>query len=158
VPGSSLRLVTSEGSFLQTKPSSDWELHYASKTVPYLPVEKYPINFICLREPIHCEKGYVVYKFTSDLFLHFRTPQPEKAPTNLIAISEFHAHCKAAHLVSEEATLHQQVLEDNYALPPLCTWDNEWSLLHMEMWKNVTWGEGWKWFTSLVSWNRKGRI
>ena len=43
--------------------------------------------------------------------------------------------------MSKEATLHQQVLEDDYAIPPLCTWDNEWSSLLMETWKNVTWGE-----------------
>jgi hypothetical protein len=65
----------------------------------------------------------------------------EKAPTDLITIPEFHAHSEAAHLVSEEATLHQQVLKDDYTIPPLCTWDNEWSPLHMEMWGNVTWGE-----------------
>jgi len=75
------------------------------------------------------------------LFSRFHTPQPKKAPTNLIAILEFHAHNKAAHLVSREAILHQRVLEDAYALPPLCTQENEWSLLHMETWKNVTWSE-----------------
>jgi hypothetical protein len=37
VPGSSLRLVTSEGSSLQMKPSSDQELCYASRTVPFQP-------------------------------------------------------------------------------------------------------------------------
>jgi hypothetical protein len=73
--------------------------------------------------------------------LHFRTPRPEKAPTNLITIPEFHAHSEAAHLVSEEETLHQRVLEDDYAIPPLRTWDNEWSPLLMETWDNVTWGE-----------------
>jgi hypothetical protein len=80
-----------------------------SAILTYLPVEEYPINFIRLGEPIRCEKGYIIYNFTSDLFSRFRMPQPEKAPTNLIAIPEFHAHSKAAHLVSEEATLHQRV-------------------------------------------------
>src|ERR1700733_961976 len=69
----------------------------------YLPVDEYPINFICLGEPICREKGYVIYNFTSNLFLHFRTPRPEKAHTNLIAIPEFHAHSEAAHLLSEDS-------------------------------------------------------
>jgi hypothetical protein len=107
----------------------------------YLPVDEYPINFVRLGEPIRREKGYIIYNFTSDLFSHYRTPRPEKAPTNLIAIPEFHAHSEAAHLVSEEATLHQRVLEDDYAIPPLRIWDNEWSPLLMEKWDNVTWGE-----------------
>ncbi|KIM85649.1 hypothetical protein PILCRDRAFT_5318 [Piloderma croceum F 1598] len=34
----------------------------------YLPVAEYSINFIRLREPIRRDKGYVVYRFTSDLF------------------------------------------------------------------------------------------
>ena len=55
--------------------------------------------------------------------------------------SLFHAHSEAAHLVSEKATLHQRVLEDDYAIPPLRTWDNKWSPLLMETWDNVTWGE-----------------
>ncbi|KIM76588.1 hypothetical protein PILCRDRAFT_12641 [Piloderma croceum F 1598] len=107
----------------------------------YLPVAEYPINFIRLREPIRRDKGYVVYRFTSNLFSRFHTPQLEKAPTNLIAIPEYHAHGEADHLVSKEATLHQQVLEEDYALPPLCIWDNDWSPLYMEMLKNMTWSE-----------------
>jgi hypothetical protein len=58
-------------------------------------------------EPIRRDRGYVIYKFASDLFSRFRTPQPEKAPTNLITILEYHAHEEAAHLVLQEATLHQ---------------------------------------------------
>jgi hypothetical protein len=45
-----------------------------SAILTYLPVEEYPINFICLGEPIRREKGYVIYNFTSDLFLCFCTP------------------------------------------------------------------------------------
>jgi hypothetical protein len=70
-------------------------------------------------EPIRCDKGYVIYKFISNLFSRYRTPQPEKAPTNLIAIPEYHAHEEAAHLASQEPTLCQQVLEEAYALPLL---------------------------------------
>ncbi|KIM85648.1 hypothetical protein PILCRDRAFT_5317 [Piloderma croceum F 1598] len=75
------------------------------------------------------------------LFSCFRTPQPEKAPTNLIAIPEYHAHSEADHLISKEATLHQQVLEEDYALPPLRIWDNDWSPLYVETLKNMTWSE-----------------
>ncbi len=137
-PGYLRRVLPSD----ETKLKSGVALSLEDSSIStYLPVEEYPINFIRLREPIRHEKGYVIYKFTSNLFSHFCTPQPEKAPTELITIPEFHAHSEAAHLVSEEATLHQQVLEDDYALPPLRTWDNEWSPLHMETWKNVTWSE-----------------
>jgi hypothetical protein len=108
----------------------------------FLPVEEYPINFIRLKEPIQCDKGYIIYKFASDIFSHFCTLQPEKAPTDLIAIPEYHAHEEAAHPVSKEATLHQRVLEEAYALPPLRTWENEWSPPYLETLKNLTWSDG----------------
>jgi hypothetical protein len=92
-------------------------------------------------EPIQRDKGYVIYKFVSDLFSHYRTPQPEKAPTNLIAIPEYHAHEEAAHLVSQEPTLRQRVLEEAYALPPLRTWENEWSPPFSETLQDLKWSE-----------------
>jgi hypothetical protein len=65
----------------------------------------------------------------------------EKVPTTLIAIPEFHAHEEAAHLVSQEPTLRQQVLEEAYALPPHCTWENEWSPPFSETLQDLTWSE-----------------
>jgi hypothetical protein len=56
--------------------------------------DKYPIHYIHLKKPIHHERGYVFYEFTSDLFLCFRTPHPAKPPTNLITIPIFHASDK----------------------------------------------------------------
>ncbi|KIM86287.1 hypothetical protein PILCRDRAFT_4802 [Piloderma croceum F 1598] len=126
----------------ETRLKSGVALHLEDSSIStYLPVAEYPINFIRLREPIRRDKGYVVYRFTSDLFSCFRTPQLEKAPTNLIAIPEYHAHSKADHLISKEATLHQQVLEEDYALPPLRIWDNDWSPLCVETLKNMIWSE-----------------
>jgi hypothetical protein len=93
----------------------------------YLPTEEYPINFVRLKKPIQRNRGYVIYEFTSDLFSRYRAPRPEKAPTTLIAIPEYHAHEEADHLLSQPATIHQRVLEVDYALPPLRTWENEWS-------------------------------
>ncbi|KIM78552.1 hypothetical protein PILCRDRAFT_11243 [Piloderma croceum F 1598] len=137
-PGSLGRVLPSD----ETKLKSGVALHLEDSSISmYLPVAEYPINFICLKEPIHCDKGYVVYRFTSDLFSCFRTPQLEKAPTNLIAIPEYHAHSEADHLISKEATLHQQVLEEDYTLPPLRIWDNDWSPLYVETLKDMTWSE-----------------
>ncbi|KIM77214.1 hypothetical protein PILCRDRAFT_12214 [Piloderma croceum F 1598] len=93
---------------------------------------KYPIYYICLKEPIHHERGYVFYKFTSDLFLRFHTPQPTKPPTNLIAIPTFHASDEAAHLVIQEETFHQQVLEEDHVIAPLHTWDRDLLTLSLE--------------------------
>jgi hypothetical protein len=61
--------------------------------------------------------------------------------TNLIAIPEYHAHEEAAHLKYEIATLHQQVLETVYALPPLCTWENKWCTLPFGKIEDLLWGE-----------------
>jgi hypothetical protein len=99
--------------------------------------EEYPTHYIHLTKPIHCDQGYVIYKFTSDLFLRFRTPQPVKPPTNLVTILEFHASDKAAHLITQEATFHQRVLEKDYTITPLCTWDRDpFSTVPL---KNMTW-------------------
>ncbi|KIM79857.1 hypothetical protein PILCRDRAFT_10034 [Piloderma croceum F 1598] len=153
-PGCLGRVLPSD----ETKLRSGLALHLEDSIIStFLPVGEYPINFICLMEPIRRDKAYVIYKFASDLFSHFRTPQPEKAPTNLIAIPEYHAHEEAAHLVSQEATLHQRVLEEAYALPPLCTWENEWSPPFLETLQNLMWSEEWRKLRSLVSWRRKGR-
>jgi hypothetical protein len=86
--------------------------------------EEHPTNYIRLTKPISCNRGYVIYEFTSDLFSGFCTPQPAKPPTNLVAIPEFHAHDETTLLVRQEATFHQQVLEEDYALPPR-TWDRD---------------------------------
>jgi hypothetical protein len=92
-------------------------------------------------EPIRRDKGYIIYKFVSDLFSRYHTPQPKKAPTNLIAIPEYHAHKEAAHLISQEPTLHQRVLEEAYALPPLRTWENKWSPPFSETLQDLKWSE-----------------
>ncbi|KIM77795.1 hypothetical protein PILCRDRAFT_11693 [Piloderma croceum F 1598] len=110
-----------------------------------------PIHYICLKKPIHCERGYIFYEFISDLYLHFRTPQPVKPPTNLITIPSFHASDEAAHLVVQEATFHQQVLEEDYAIAPLHTWDTDLLMLSLE---KQTWfrekepREKFDWFTN----------
>jgi hypothetical protein len=57
--------------------------------------------------------------------------------TNLIAIPEFHASDKAAHLITQEVTFHQQVLEEDYAITPIHTWDRDpFSTTPL---KNMTW-------------------
>lgn len=112
-----------------------------------------PIHYIRLKKPIRRERGYVFYEFTSDLYSRFRTPQPAKPPTNLIAIPSFHASDEAAHLVVQEATFHQRVLEEDYAIAPLRTWDRDPLTLSLE---KQTWfkekeprpREKFDWFTS----------
>jgi hypothetical protein len=84
-----------------------------------------PIHYIHLKKPIRRERGYIFYEFISDLYSRFRTPQPTKPPTNLIAIPIFHASDEATHLNIQEATFHQQVLEEDYVIAPLCTWDKD---------------------------------
>ena len=76
-----------------------------------------------------------------------------KPPTNLIAIPIFHASDEAAHLNVQEATFHQQVLEEDYAIAPLRTWDKDLLTLSLE---KQTWfkqkeprpREKFDWFTS----------
>jgi hypothetical protein len=94
--------------------------------------DKCPIHYIRLKKPIHHERGYIFYEFISDLYLRFRTPQPAKPPTNLIAIPIFHASDKATHLDIQEATFHQQVLEEDYVIAPLRTWDKDPLTLSLE--------------------------
>jgi len=137
-PGSLGRILPSD----ETKLRSGLALRLEDSAIStFLPAGEYPINFVRLMEPIRRDKGYVIYKFVSDLFSRYRTPQPEKAPTNLIAIPEYHAHEEAAHLVSQEPTLHQRVLEEAYALPPLRTWENEWSPPFSETLQDLKWSE-----------------
>jgi hypothetical protein len=81
--------------------------------------KEYPTHYIHLTKLIHCDRGYIIYEFTSDLFSHFCTPQPVKPLTNLITIPEFHASDEAAHLITQEVTFQQQVLKEDYAIPPL---------------------------------------
>jgi hypothetical protein len=64
-----------------------------------------------------------------------------ESPTNLIAIPEYHAHEEAAHIKYEILTLHQQVLEKVYALPPLHTWENEWNPLPFGKIEDLSWSE-----------------
>jgi hypothetical protein len=137
-PGSLGRVLPSD----ETKLRSGLALRLEDSAIStFLPAGEYPINFVRLMEPIRRDKGYVIYKFVSDLFSRYRTPQPEKAPTNLIAIPEYHAHEEAAHLVSQEPTLRQWVLEEAYALPPLRTWENEWSPPFSETLQDLKWSE-----------------
>jgi hypothetical protein len=107
----------------------------------FLPIADYPIMFICLKKPIHREEGYVIYQFTCDLFSCSPNPEYLEPPTNLIAIPEYHAHEEAAHLKYEISTLHQRVLERAYALPPLRTWENEWSPLPFGKVEDLSWSE-----------------
>ena len=115
--------------------------------------DEYPIHYIRLQKPIRRERGYVFYEFISDLYSRFRTPQPTKPPTNLIAIPIFHASDEATHLDIQEATFHQQVLEEDYAIAPLRTWDKDPLTLSLE---KQTWfkqkeprpREKFDWFTS----------
>jgi hypothetical protein len=112
-----------------------------------------PIHYIRLKKPIRRERGYIFYEFISDLYSRFRTPQPTKPPTNLIAIPIFHASDEAAHLNIQEATFHQQVLEEDYVIAPLRTWDKDPLTLSLE---KQTWfkqkeprpREKFDWFTS----------
>ena len=107
----------------------------------FLPVADYPVMFIHLKKPICREEGYIVYQFTCDLFSRSPNPESIEPPTNLIAISEYHAHEEAAQLEYQILTLHQQVLEKVYALPPLRTWENEWSPLPFGKVEDLYWSE-----------------
>ena len=107
----------------------------------FLPVNHFPINFIRLEKAIHQEPGYVIYTFISDLFSRTRTPQSQKAPTNLIAIPVCHMHKEAAHLTIEQPTLHQRILEEDYALPPYRTWENDWNPPYFGLMKKLSWSE-----------------
>ena len=123
----------------------------------HLPTEVFPTNLICLKKPIRCDRGYVIYQFTSDLFSLFHIPRPEMAPTNLIAIPKYHADSEAAHLRVQEATLHQRIQEEDYALPPLHTWDDDPFLSPLPTQVNLTWSEEmerlWKHAEEQLGWN-----
>ena len=109
----------------ETRLKSGVALHLEDDMIcVHLPTEVFPTNLIHLGKPICHDRGYIIYQFTFDLFSHFRIPQPETAPTNLVAISEYHTDSEAAHLRVQEATLHQRIQEEDYALPPLRTWDD----------------------------------
>ena len=97
--------------------------------------------FIRLKKPIRCEEGYIIYTFTCDLFSRSPNPESIEPTTNLIAIPEYHAHEETAHLEYQISTLHQRVLEKVYALPPLCTWENEWSPLPFGKVEDLYWSE-----------------
>jgi len=86
---------------------------------------------------IRCDQGYVIYEFTSDLFSRFSTPQPEKPPTNLVAIPEFHADDEAAHLITQEATFHQRAGKKTMPSLLFRTWTGVLSLLRP--WKAWLW-------------------
>jgi hypothetical protein len=102
----------------ETKLQSGIVLHFKDTSIStFLPITDFPINFIRLKKLIHCEEGYVIYQFTSNLFSCSHNPQSLEPPTDLIAIPEYHAHEEVAHLRYETATLHQWVLEKAYALP-----------------------------------------
>jgi hypothetical protein len=107
----------------------------------FLPVADYPVMFIRLKKPIRREEGYVIYTFTCDLFSRSPNPESIEPTTNLIAIPELHAHEETAHLEYQISTLHQRVLEKVYALPPLRTWENEWSPLPFGKVEDLYWSE-----------------
>jgi hypothetical protein len=62
-------------------------------------------------------------------------------PTNLIAIPVCHMHEEADHLMIESATLHQRILEEDYALPPYCTWESDWNPPYFGLMKKFSWSE-----------------
>jgi hypothetical protein len=97
--------------------------------------------FIHLKKPIRREEGYVIYMFTCDLFSCSPNPESIEPTTNLITIPELHAHEETAHLKYQISTLHQRVLEKMYALPPLRTWENEWSPLPFGKVEDLYWSE-----------------
>ncbi|KIM91453.1 hypothetical protein PILCRDRAFT_641 [Piloderma croceum F 1598] len=106
----------------ETKLKSGAALNLKDRTISTnMLTEEYPTHYICMTKLICRDRGYVIYKFTFDLFSCFCTPQPAKLPTNLVTIPEFHASDEAAHLITQEATFHQRVLETDYAITPLCT-------------------------------------
>ena len=126
----------------ETKIKSGVALHLEDTSIlTFLPVADYPIIFIPLNKPICHEEGYVIYQFTCDLFSRSPNPESIEPTTNLITIPEHHAHEEAAHLEYQISTLHQQVLEKVYALPPLCTWENEWSPLPFGKVEDLYWSE-----------------
>ena len=121
-----------------TKLKSGAALRLEDRTISInMLTEERPIHYIRLIKPIRRDQGYVIYEFTSDLFSRFSTPQPEKPPTNLVAIPEFHADDEAAHLITQGATFHQRVLEKDYAIAPLRTWDR--GPFATTPLKNMTW-------------------
>ena len=97
--------------------------------------EEYSTHYIHLTKLICCDRGYVIYKFTSDLFSCFHTSQPAKPTTNLVVIPEFHASDEAAHLITQE--FHQRVLEEDYTITPFHTWDRD--PISIVPLKNMTW-------------------
>src|ERR1700679_1462704 len=71
----------------ETRLRSGVALHFEDHSISiHMLTDKCPIHYICLKKPIHHERGYIFYEFISDLYSRFRTPQPTKPPTNLIAI------------------------------------------------------------------------
>ncbi|KIM88981.1 hypothetical protein PILCRDRAFT_3132 [Piloderma croceum F 1598] len=140
--------VTGPGHLGRAFPSDETKLQSGvalrledSSILTFLPVADYPIIFIRLKKPFCHEEGYVIYQFTCDLFSRSPNPESLEPPTDLIAIPEYHAHEEAAHLKYEISTLHQRVLEKAYALPPLCTWENEWSPLPFGKVEELSWSE-----------------
>jgi hypothetical protein len=126
----------------ETKLQSGVALHLEDTSIStLLPVADYPVNLICLEKPIRCEEGYIIYQLTTDLLSCSHNPQSLERPTNLIPIPEYHTHKEAAHLKCEIASLHQQVLEKAYALPPLLTWENEWCTLPCGKIEDFSWSE-----------------
>jgi len=121
-PGSIRRGFPSD----ETRLKSGVALHLEDDMIcAHLLTEVFPTNLIRLGKPIRHDRGYVIYEFTSDLFSRFCIPWPETAPTNLIAIPEYHTDSEAAHLRVQEATLHQRIQEEDYTLPPLHTWEDD---------------------------------
>ncbi|KIM73840.1 hypothetical protein PILCRDRAFT_14910 [Piloderma croceum F 1598] len=140
--------VTGPGHLGRAFPSDETKLQSGvalrledSSISTFLPVADYPIIFIHLKKPFHHEEGNVIYQFTCDLFSRSPNPESLEPPTDLITIPEYHAHEEAAHLKYEILTLHQRVLEKVYALPPLRTWENEWSPLPFGKVEELSWSE-----------------
>ena len=50
-------------------------------------------------------------------------------------------HKEAAHLTIEQPTLHQQILEEDYTLPPYRTWENDWNPPYFGLMKKLSWSK-----------------
>jgi hypothetical protein len=104
-PGSTGRITSSSETRLRTGAT----LHLEDSAISsYLPTEEYPINYVCMKKPLWGKKGHIIYEITSDLFSRFRYPQPERAPTNLIAIPYFHTHEEGMNLQVYKPSFNQR--------------------------------------------------
>jgi hypothetical protein len=96
-----------------------------------------------MKKPLQCEKGHIIYGITLNLFSHFHYPQPERAPTNLIVISDFHAHEKGMGLQVHKPSFNQRVQHrfTGLALPPFHIWNDKPDIDMLKVKNNLSWYE-----------------